>query len=216
MRPTFDIQRLKSISLLTILVAVLGAVHVLIRTSTYGATISPDSVLYLSVAANLSAGEGLRDFTGLDPLYHPPFFPILLSALGLAGIGPADAGRLVNAVAFGLIILLSGLYLRRTLASPLLAAGATLVLATSFNLNHFASGILTEPSFILFALLALILLESFLRQRAAWPSLVAAAAFSALAAATKFAGVAVIFTGVCTSSLPSITSAPPTCAPCPN
>lgn len=197
LRSTFDIQRLKIGSLLTILVAVLGAVHILVRTSAYGATISPDSVLYLSVAANLSAGEGLRDFTGLDPLYHPPFFPILLSALGLAGIGPADAGRLVNAVAFGLIILLSGLYLRRTLASPLLAAGATLVLATSFNLNHFASGILTEPSFILFALLALILLESFLRQRAAWPSLVAAAAFSALAAATKFAGVAVIFTGVC-------------------
>ena len=199
LRSAFDIQRLKSVSLLTfiILVAVLGAVHILVRTSTYGATILPDSVLYLSVAANLSAGEGLRDFTGLDLLYHPPFFSILLSSLGLAGIGPADAGRLVNAVAFGLIILLSGLYLRRTLASPLLAVGATLVLATSFNLNHFASGILTEASFILFALLALILLESFLRQRAAWPSLVAAAAFSALAAVTKFAGVAVIFTGVC-------------------
>ena len=199
LRPAFDIQRLKSVSLLTfvILVAVLGAVHILVRTSTYGATIAPDSVLYLSVAANLSAGEGLRDFTGLDPLYHPPFFPILLSALGLAGIGPADAGRLVNAVAFGLIILLSGLYLRRTLASSLLAVGATLVLATSFNLNHFASGILTESCFILFALLALILLESFLRQRAAWLSLVAAAAFSALATVTKFAGVAVIFTGIC-------------------
>ena len=196
--PPFDMQRLKSVSLLpfVVLVAVLGAVHVLVRTSTYGATITPDSVLYLSVAANLSAGEGLHDFTGAMPLYHPPFFPILLSAVGLAGIEPADAGRLVNAVAFGLIILLSGLYLRRTLASPLLAAGATLVLATSFNFTHFASGILTEPCFILFALLALTHIESFLTRRAAWPSLALAAVFSALAAATKFVGVAVIFTGV--------------------
>ena len=191
-------QRLKSVSLLpfVVLVAVLGAVHVLVRTSTYGATITPDSVLYLSVAANLSAGEGLHDFTGGVPLYHPPFFPILLSAVGLAGTEPADAGRLVNAVAFGLIILLSGLYLRRTLASPLLAGGATLVLATSFNLTHFASGILTEPCFILFALLALTQLESFLHRKTAWPSLAAAAVFSALAATTKFVGVTVIFTGI--------------------
>ena len=191
-------QRLKSASLLpfVVLVAVLGAVHVLVRTSTYGATITPDSVLYLSVAANLSAGEGLHDFTGGVPLYHPPFFPILLSAVGLAGIEPADAGRLVNAVAFGLIILLSGLYLRRTLASPLLAGGATLVLATSFNLTHFASGILTEPCFILFALLALTQLESFLHRKTAWPFLAAAAVFSALAATTKFVGVTVIFTGI--------------------
>ena len=191
-------QRLKSVSLPTflILVAVLGAVHILVRTSTYGATITPDSVCYLSMAANLSAGEGLQDFNGARLLSWPPLFPALLSALGLAGIEPADAGRLVNVAAFGLTILLSGLYLRRTIASPRLAVGATLVIATSFNLNHFVSGIWTESSFILFTLLALTQMDSFLNRRASWPSLAAAAVFSALAAVTKYAGVTVIFTGI--------------------
>ena len=191
-------QRLKRVSLLPfiVLVAVLGAVHVLVRTSTYGATITPDSVYYLSVAANLSAGEGLQNFRGEGVSHWPPFFPILLAALNRVGIELVDAGRLVSVVAFGLIILLSGLHLRRTLISPLLAVGATLVLATSFNLTHFASSILSEACFILFVLLALTQIESFLTRRAAWPSLALAAVCSALAAVTRFAGVTVIFTGI--------------------
>ncbi len=182
--------------LLLAALAVLGAAHILVRTSTYGAAIYPDSVGYLSIAANLIAGEGLQDFRGVGLLPWPPLFPFGLAALGLAGIEPADAGRLVNALAFGLAILSSGLYLRRTLRSPLLVVGATVVVTTSVPLSHLFSFILSEPTFILFTLLALMQMESCLNRRAVWPSLVSAAGFSALAAVTRYPGVTVIFTGV--------------------
>ena len=40
-------------------VAVLGAAHVLVRTSAYGPVPGSDSVNYLSAAVNLLGGEGL-------------------------------------------------------------------------------------------------------------------------------------------------------------
>ena len=179
-----------------IALAVLGAAHILVRTSTYGATLGADGVGYVSIAENLIAGEGLQDFRGVKLLPWPPFFPLLLAALGLVGIEPLQAGRLVNAAAFGLIILLSGLYLRRTLRSPLFAVGTALVVMTSVPFTHFASHLMTETVFCLFTLLALMQLDAFLNRRPDRSFLAWAAIFTALASVTRYAGIAVILTGV--------------------
>ncbi len=176
--------------------ACLGTLHVLVRTSAYGAGIDVDSVSYISIASNLLAGHGFQDFLGNALLPWPPLFPLLLAAVGhLAGIEPHDASRLVNAAAFGLTILAAGLWLRRTVGSRLLAAGATLAVATSPYLDHFASTALTEALFVLLSLLALMHLDSFLNRRPTRTSLALAAACSALAATTRYAGVTVVATG---------------------
>ena len=176
--------------------ACLGAAHVLVRTSTYGAGIGADSVSYLSTAENLLAGEGLQDFRGAGLLPWPPLFPSLLAAIGLLGIEPLDAGRLVNVASCGLIILLSGLWLRRSLRSRLLAMGAVLALAMSYPLGYFSSFIMTDAIFVLFTLLALMRMESFSNRDVRWGPLVLAALFTALAAMTRYAGIAVVVTGV--------------------
>ena len=205
--------------LLPVLLAVLGAAHILLRTSVYGAAIGADSVAYLSIVENLLAGHGLQDYRGVAFLPWPPGFPLLLAGVATgAGIEPSEAARLVNAAAFGLSILLAGLWLRRTLGSPVLAAGMCLIVATSYYLSHAASYVMTEATFILFTLLALMRMECFSSRGApasaveappatplmrmerfanrGAPGLVLAAAFSGLAASTRYAGGALIITGV--------------------
>ena len=182
-------------TLLIAFLAGLGTAHILVRTATYGAAVNSDSTLPLSTAMNLLAGEGWRDFAGIPLTGWPPLFPLLLAAGGWVGIEPLEAGRWINAAAFGLTIFAAGGWLRSHLRSRLLALAATGALAASVPLAHFASHLLTEPLFVLFTLLALIWLAAFLH-RGGRTSLLWAAVFTALAALTRYPGVALIGAGV--------------------
>ena len=183
------------IALLIVVLAGLGTAHILVRTAPCGAAVGPDSVFYLSTALNFLAGEGWRDFKG-DPLVlWPPLFPLLLAASGWVGIDPLAAGRWINATAFGLTILAAGCWLRSNLRSQWLALAATATLAASLPLSDLASHFMTDALFVLFTLLALMQLGAFLNWRTAAP-LWWAAVFTALAALTRYPGVALIGTGV--------------------
>lgn len=181
---------------LLILIAILGMMHLLIRTSTYGAALYNDSLTYLSAAENFAAGSGWRHHRGTPILLHPPFFSVLLGFISLFGIEPVDAGRFVNIAAFGLIIAISGLYLGRHLRSHLLALGVAVVIMTSFYFSHFCSYVLTEPLFILFALLALMPLGAFPNRRSEKRVLAFSAVVAGLASVTRYIGITVIFSAV--------------------
>ena len=181
--------------LLIVCIAGLGTAHILIRTDTDGAVIDGDSVCFLSVARNFLAGEGWRDFAGRPLVGWPPLFPLLLAALDGVGIDPVEGSRWVHAAAFGWIILAAGLYLHSHLRSRLLGLAATAIIAASLPLSHFMVRFLTEPLFVLLTLLALIQLAAFLN-RGARTSLWWASVLTALAALTRYPGVALIGTGV--------------------
>ena len=66
----------------------------------------------------------------------------------------------------------------------------------SVPVAHSASALISEPLFILFCLLALMPLESFLDRRGGTPALVLSAVFAALAALTRYMGAAFIISGV--------------------
>ena len=185
--------------LLLICIALVGMGHSLVRTSTYGAAVWPDSTTYVSAAMNFLDGAGLKDFAGQNFTVWPPLFPLLLASLNLFGLEPAEGGRLANAAAFGLTILACGFWLRRHLRSRPLALLAVASMAASLPLNHLAALLLTEPLFILFAMLALMRLERFLSAPdGAWRrrTLLAAALFTALAATIRYPGATLIFVGV--------------------
>ena len=170
--------------------------HVWLRTSTYGAALTGDSIVYLSVAESLAAGEGMHTFDGGDSALWPPLFPMLMAFASLFGLSLEQAGRFANILAFGLILLVSGLWLQRRLQSRFLAAAGAVSMTASLALNHVATSLLTEALFILFALLALMRLESFLNRDGGWPALLLSAIFAALAAVTRYMGLALILTGV--------------------
>ena len=182
-------------TLLIVVLAGLGTAHILVHTAPYGIAVGPDSVDFLSTALNFLAGEGWRDFIGRPLTLWPPLFPLLLAAFGWVGIEPLAAGRWINATAFGLTILAAGGWLRSNLRSRGLALAATAPLVTALSLSHWASHLRTEPLFVLLTLLALMQLAAFLNQRTTAP-LWWAAVCTALAALTRWPGVALIGTGV--------------------
>lgn len=186
---------------LLIAIAILGMVHLLIRTSTYGAAVAGDSVRYLSAAENFAAGKGWIIYDGRPILTFPPFFSMLLGFISLFGIEPIDAGRFVNIAAFGAIIAISGLYLGRNIRSRLLALGVAVVIMTSYYFSDFCSHVLTEPLFILFSLLALMPLGSVSDRRGEKRALALSALFAALASAIRYIGVTAIVAAVLVISM---------------
>ena len=180
---------------LIVLIALLGAAHILVRTSTYGASLDY-AFNYLSAAESLAAGEGLLSPGGGKMVIFAPFFSMAMAFLSLFGLEPVDGGRFLNATAFGLLILASGLWLSRRLESRPIALGVAVAVMASLPLAHFASTLVSEPLFTLFILLALMPLESFLNRRSGAPALVLSAVFAALAALTRYIGVTLIISGV--------------------
>ena len=177
-----------ALPLLLVLIAGLGVVHLLIRTSRYGAFIEGDAGRYL----NMAAGPGI-DGTS------PPGYPLLIAASGLAGIDPREAARLINVTAFGLTLLTAGFWLRRYVTSYSVTCMAALSLAVSVPLNYYASFILSEALFTLFLLLALICSGESMRGRRKregrlwW---ISASIFASLASVTRYAGVTVMAAAV--------------------
>ena len=188
-------------TLLIVVLAGLGTAHLLVRTAPYGTAVDPDSTFFLSTALNFLAGEGWRDFTGEPLTLWPPLFPLLLVAGGWVGIEPLEAGRWINATAFGLTILAAGGWLRSNLRSWWLTLATTAIIAASVPLNHWASNLMAEPLFVLFTILALSQLGAFLNRQTAAP-LWWATVFTALAAITRYPGVVLIGTGVLVLLLP--------------
>ena len=180
---------------LIVLIALLGVAHILVRTSTYGASLDY-AFNYLSAAESLAAGEGLLSPGGGPMVIFAPFFSMAMAFLSLFGLEPVDGGRFLNATAFGLLILASGLWLSRRLESRPIALGVAVAVMAALPLAHSASTLISEPLFTLFTLLALMPLESLLNRRRGAPALVLSAVFAALAALTRYIGVTLIISGV--------------------
>lgn len=157
-----------------------------------GVGVDWDSAEYICVARNLLAGRGFLGCGGRDFVDWAPLYPALLAAASLAaGADPYKAAGPLNAVLFGALVFASGLWLSRVLESRLVAAWGCLAVALSIPLARISSFALSEPAFLLFATLALIHADRRLGggggRALAW-----AAAFSALAFATRYAGAFVV------------------------
>ena len=143
--------------------------------------------MYMSVAENLVAGKGFVTFQGSPLTIWPPLFPMLLTPGVFLGFDAQDSAGFVNAAAFGLTILFSGLWLHNRIASGTLILWATLAVMLSVPLTLAAVVVMSESPFVLFSLLALIWIEKFLQSHAR-SSLIWAAIFTALACLTRYMG----------------------------
>ena len=193
---TFAAERAAGALLFPAAPALLGAVLVLAREVGYGPCLTSDGAEYIAAARNLAAGEGFVGVLGPITTW-PPLYPLLLTAAGaLLRLDPLDVVGPLNAAVFGLTVFVFGRYLRRRLDSCFAAAWACAALSLSVPLADVASRSLTESPFILVTTLALIETDKFLtagKRR----SLAAAAAWSALAALTRYIGaVVVVFAGL--------------------
>ena len=203
------------LAIVLVFVAFLGAVNVLTRTAIYGIGQSGDANTYMEHAESLAAGDGfqqlilseqvfdtlnlqLLDYNSyLDELIlWPPLLPVVLASFGLLGVEPAEAGRYLNAVSFGLIILIAGHWLYRHIRSRLIVVAASIAVMISFPLPRVSSHVMTEALFILVTLLALVQIESFLSGRTAKTGFLLSIVSSASAPLIRWIGFTVITTGI--------------------
>ena len=182
-------KRPDGFTLLLAAVAALGAGLVLLRQASYGPSIGWDAVNYIMAARDLLAGDGLDGYWG--HLYHPPLYPAMLAGGGLFGLDPYAVAGPLNAVLFGLTILVAGWWLRRRLHSRFLWLWGCLSIALALPLTEVASHALSEAAFILFVTLALTQIDAHLGGGGRG-ALIRAAAFSALACLTRYMGASVI------------------------
>ena len=193
--------------LIILLLSVAGAAHILLRTAPYGAGLTADGTTFLSAGLNLAAGESLQHSRGAPLTDKPALFPLLMAFLSLFGVAAAEAGRWLNALAFGLVILTAGLWLRANLRSAVAAVAATGLLAVSVDFNHHFATLMSDPLFVLFTLLALLQLAAYRRveaegRRRQWRPLLLAAVLAGLAAVTRYPGVVLIGSGALLLLLP--------------
>ena len=181
-------------------VAVLGALaaaNCLVVTSHWGVGVTTDSVRYIAAARHLSGGAGLITHAGTPLVKHAPLYAVLLAAVDRAfGIDPLVSARFVGALLMGAVVCVAGLlmlgHLRR---SPWLAFLSVALLAFAGPLFQTATTAWSEPLFLLFALLCLLGIESYVRRGDA-RSLALTAAAAALACLTRYVGGALVLTGV--------------------
>ncbi len=183
-------RRLDRFTLLLAAAAALGAGLVLLRQASYGPGMGWDAVNYITAARNLLAGDGLVDL--IRPLVSwPPLYPTMLAGGGLFGFDPYAVAGPLNAVIFGLTVLVAGSWLRRHLHSRFLWLWGCVSIALALPLAEIASEAMSEAAFILFVTFALTQIDAHLGGGGR-ASLIRAAAFSALACLTRYLGASVL------------------------
>ena len=172
--------------------AIMGAGIVLLRGLYNGPIITNDSIIYISTARNLIAGEGLTRWNDLPfDASYPPAFPVLLAISTLLIFDPIDIVLPFNAAAFGLAVFLAGRWLHGQVEKSFLTVWGCISLSLSLTLASTASIALSETLFILFITLSLIQADKYLRE-GRYSSLIWTAVFTAMACTTRYIGVAVI------------------------
>jgi len=175
---------------------ILGALLVLASAYKYGPAISTDSVAYVYAAESLLAGKGYVYFGYEAPFIQwPPLFPTFLAALAAPGVDVVPGAMYMNAAVFGLIIFFSGLWLCRNTERHFFALIGTFAAMVSIPVFKVSKFIWSEPLFIFFIILFFIEIESFTKT-GKHRHLFLASAFTALACLTRYAGIAVILTGL--------------------
>lgn len=175
--------------------AATGALLVLARELNFGVALHADSVIYISVARSLLAGDGFMQIVHGPLAGWPPLYPLLLAAATFFAFDPHEVAGPVNAVIFALTVLVVGLWLRQRLASRFLVLWTCLATMLSFPLVQQASWALTEPLFILVITLSLMHMDKFIREGRG-PSLLWAAAFAALTCLTRYLGITLVAASV--------------------
>ncbi|MET4142592.1 hypothetical protein [Pedobacter sp. UYP1] len=181
----------------SLLVALIGFILLLIYTRHTGVGISPDSIVYVSVARNIHEYGALLDYTLKPVVDFPVFYPLFLSvAAFFSGMDPVAAGPWLNALLFALVIFCTGNLIESFQEKNRIYKIAILLsIAISPSLFDVYAMFWSETLFILLSLLFLIAFRSYLRTRSI-VALLFCAFIAAITCVTRYAGITAIATGL--------------------
>ena len=157
-----------------------------------------DPVEYIATAHSLDAGQGLgyvQGDGGFSPIrIHPPFYSLLLAAIGLFTGNLIVASRWLNIGAFVACIFLAGWIFYRYSRAPVLGILTSAFLLIFPNMIWMFSSAYSEPLFILLILSGGLCLVAYLRKERI-VLLITSAILIGLIAVTRYAGIAMIGAG---------------------
>jgi 4-amino-4-deoxy-L-arabinose transferase-like glycosyltransferase len=157
-----------------------------------------DSTEYIVAARNLLAGRGLGHPAPSGHFIlltlHPPFYPLVLSAIGLVGLDLIQAARWLNIFLFGATIFLSGSFSLVLFHSSWLALSLSAVLLTLPTLVDVSSGAMSELLFLFTTTLGICLLISYLGLRNRYVLILSAISIG-LAVLTRYPGIVAVVAG---------------------
>jgi len=166
-----------------IIIGSLGFFSIFLITSSWGISISPDSVSFIAAAKNILNGRGvtvLYDNTGkyqlnlwhsqnLDEKIHvmlwPPLYPALLALLGFTGLNIFFAAKLLNSILFFFFIILFCYIIKKNTSSTILSILTSIILLTSTAILEIFTYAHTEAPFLLFGFLGILFLQKFLENK---------------------------------------------------
>ena len=187
--------------LFLLLLGLIGVLTILYSTR-WGVGIAYDSFGYLSGAENLLRGQGYSHVTGLGEIeptnQWPPLFSLAITPFGFAGLSVSEGARWLNALLFGINILLIGYFVyRNTTFWP--AIFASLITLTSIDLIRLHTTAYSEPLYFFLGLTGLYFLDNYLNTSRTRPLIISALLISA-ATLTRYIGFTLIVT-LCISIL---------------
>lgn len=180
-----------------LIASVAAVVLAVFSTGKYGAGLSPDSVWYIAAARSLASGNGFTDWGGGSIVVWPPLYSasMALFQVGL-DMDPMVSAGIVNAIAFGAIVLASCLMAKRLLGSLPVAYTllSYLLILLSFPLLDIASMAWSDSLFIALTLAFLMSTWSFVQTRSAsyFVFMILGAAAATL---VRYLGLTLILTG---------------------
>jgi 4-amino-4-deoxy-L-arabinose transferase-like glycosyltransferase len=157
-----------------------------------------DPVEYIATAHSLNTGQGLGYVQGhgrFSPIkIHPPFYSLVLAAIGLFKANLIVASRWLNILAFMGCIFIAGWIFYRYSRAPAMGILTSALLLAFPNMLWMFSSAYSEPLFILLILSGGLCLMAFLHQERL-STLIASAILIGLIAATRYAGIAMVAAG---------------------
>ncbi len=158
-----------------------------------------DSVEYISTAHSLLDGRGLGYYQGNGNFdyvtIHPPFYSLVLSAIGLLRINLVVAARWLNVISFVLAIFITGWMFFRFSRVPAMGIIASALMCAFPSMVLMFSSSMSEPLFIFLVLLQGLCLLVYLEKKKSY--LLALTALAAgLASLTRSVGLAMLGAGV--------------------
>ena len=192
----FAFSKNKIYILFLIYSAIFSIILALVSTAKYGAAVSGDGVIYLSVADNLVAGKGFFDHLNSPLIWFPPLYPVLLALLKkITGADILLIGTYFQIFLLGLNIFLAGIIFQLSFRDhPAYKYLGIAFLITSDTFLHQHLGIITEPIFITFTFIFIIAADFYLNDwsRRALPIMILTAALAFL---TRWVGLALVLLG---------------------
>jgi hypothetical protein len=177
------------------LAGIAGFLVIYLLTHHGGIGVSPDSVVYTSVARNIYANGHFEAYNHMPLVDFPVFYPVFLSAaVFVTGKDPVIIGPVLNGMLFGLLILLCGIMMRKSGASRTAKWVFLAALVISPALLDIYSMLWSETLFILLTIIFCMLC----RQYFTTPTIkiiLLLGVCAGVSCITRYAGITLIGTG---------------------